>query len=317
MKRNRGAGVLSAIGFALVVAAAAVTSDGATIAYSLVNPGSDTVAPGVPFDLEIRASFDTPLVATDYRLRASGDATATLIARSQDPTGPVGLTYVSQTSQDPFENGLPFDLSATTLKEVAYDADFGGDPGGSTDGVPPSAPGDVVLDTLTIVAAGTGSLTITMSSAKAATTSGAPDGVMFDTVTIDNPVVELTIGSLPGDMDGDGDVDFVDLAEFAGCLSGPLVPAPGDGDADGDVDLNDFTAWEPCLSGPDVVPTPGCEDDDLDLDLDVDLGDFAAFQLFFTGSVSPVPPDCELGDIDGDNDVDLDDFSDFQEAFTG
>jgi hypothetical protein len=254
MTRNRAAGVMSVIGFAFVVATA-VTSDGAAITYSLVNPGSDTVSPAVPFDLEIRATFDAPLVATDYRLRASGDATATMIARSQNPTGPVGLTYVSATSQDPFESGLPYNLSASTLKEVAYDADFGGEPGGPSDGVPASAPNDVVLDTITIVATGTGSLTITLSSAKAATTTAdAPDGVMFDSVSIDNASIVLTVAYGPGDMDGDGDVD-----------------------------LDDFAAWESCLGGPEVTPGPDCEAADLDSDNDVDLDDFAQFQEAFTG----------------------------------
>jgi hypothetical protein len=254
MMGNRTGRVISVIGFALVMAVTAATSDGATITYSLVNPGSDTVSPGVPFDLEIRATFDAPLVATEYRLRASGGPTATAIARSLDPTGPLGLTYVSQTSQDPFESGLPFDMTASTLKEVAYDADYGGVSGGPSDGVPASAPDDVVLDTITIVASGTGSLTITLSSAKAATTADAPDGVMFDTVSIDNPSVVLTVAAGPGDMDGDGDVDLVDFAE-----------------------------WEPCLSGPDVTPDPGCEAADLDSDNDVDINDFASFQELFTG----------------------------------
>jgi len=70
----------------------------------------------------------------------------------------------------------------------------------------------------------------------------------------------------------------------------PLTPdCPGDMDGDGDVDFADAEVFLSCLNGPDVTtPPPGCdpadfETADLDEDGDADLADFAAFQRFFTG----------------------------------
>jgi hypothetical protein len=60
---------------------------------------------------------------------------------------------------------------------------------------------------------------------------------------------------------------------------------PGDLDGDGDVDLTDYDVWAKCLNGPDVnTPPEGCtpmefELADLRADNDVDLEDFAAFEL--------------------------------------
>jgi hypothetical protein len=63
---------------------------------------------------------------------------------------------------------------------------------------------------------------------------------------------------------------------------GPLC-TPGDLDCDGDVDWEDLTEFAGCLTGPDLEPPGGCEPADLDEDLDVDLTDFAALQDAFTG----------------------------------
>jgi hypothetical protein len=53
---------------------------------------------------------------------------------------------------------------------------------------------------------------------------------------------------VPGDLDGDGDVDLADFAVLAQCFGGSLQPPAGscppgadaDLDGDGDVDTSDF-----------------------------------------------------------------------------
>ena len=63
---------------------------------------------------------------------------------------------------------------------------------------------------------------------------------------------------------------------------------PGDFDGDGDVDLSDFATFALCFSNGATTPPPGCSESDftacdLDDDDDVDLTDFATFALHFTG----------------------------------
>jgi hypothetical protein len=59
---------------------------------------------------------------------------------------------------------------------------------------------------------------------------------------------------------------------------------PGDCDGDGDVDLADYANLPACLSGPAAAHGPNCGCFDRDSDADVDLLDFADFQAFFSGS---------------------------------
>ncbi len=72
-------------------------------------------------------------------------------------------------------------------------------------------------------------------------------------------------------------------------VSAPVFGIPGDIDGDGDVDLADFATLSTCFGGPGATTPPdGCEADDfaasdLDGDGDVDLGDFSTFSLNFTG----------------------------------
>ncbi|HRX83391.1 MAG TPA: glycoside hydrolase family 16 protein [Phycisphaerae bacterium] len=57
---------------------------------------------------------------------------------------------------------------------------------------------------------------------------------------------------------------------------------PGDCDGDGDVDVDDFVnCFEPCLGGPGLTLPEGCASADLDGDFDVDLRDYALFSQSF------------------------------------
>ena len=65
-----------------------------------------------------------------------------------------------------------------------------------------------------------------------------------------------------------------------------LDPVPGDLDGDGDVDVDDHAMLHACLTGPGQEVSDECAVADLDLDLDADLADYAALTLEFTG---PLP----------------------------
>lgn len=74
-------------------------------------------------------------------------------------------------------------------------------------------------------------------------------------------------------------------------LSGGANILPGDADGDGDVDLDDHLLFTDCMSGPDAMPNPTapttvqkCLDVfDTDRDDDVDLFDAAEFAVAFNG----------------------------------
>ncbi|MCB9850004.1 MAG: hypothetical protein H6817_04795 [Phycisphaerales bacterium] len=123
--------------------------------------------------------------------------------------------------------------------------------------------------------------------------------------------------SVPGDLDGDGDLDSADLAVLVNCMTGPTpIQIAGDFDNDGDVDGHDFAMWEECLAGPEVIVDSACDRMDFDADADVDLADFAAI-----AEVSPAPahapaPGCEVADFDVDADVDLYDAATFYGLIT-
>ncbi|HNQ23967.1 MAG TPA: VCBS repeat-containing protein [Phycisphaerae bacterium] len=95
-----------------------------------------------------------------------------------------------------------------------------------------------------------------------------------------------------GDINGDHWPDLVIGYSGQPCVvvfyaQPPVVP--GDLDGDEDVDADDFAIFAMCLAGPQVsTPPPGCDGSDfaradLDADTDVDLKDFAGFELVFTG----------------------------------
>ncbi len=69
---------------------------------------------------------------------------------------------------------------------------------------------------------------------------------------------------IPGDFDGDQDVDQADFGAFQACYSGNTVAQDDPAcekalfDADSDVDVNDFALFAGCMSGPDVPGDPTC-----------------------------------------------------------
>lgn len=69
-------------------------------------------------------------------------------------------------------------------------------------------------------------------------------------------------------------------------------PVPGDQDGDSDVDMDDFGAFQACLSGPGAMVGSPCLWADLENDGDVDSLDLAKFRACFSGAGVPGNPDC-------------------------
>jgi hypothetical protein len=79
---------------------------------------------------------------------------------------------------------------------------------------------------------------------------GQPNlGFSPDMTTISGEQYAVVTLDIPGDWDGDGDVDLADCAQWPACITGPAQGPPAadcgvfDFDADGDVDLADFAAF--------------------------------------------------------------------------
>jgi len=82
---------------------------------------------------------------------------------------------------------------------------------------------------------------------------------------VDFALIGLTLecADIPGDFDGDRDVDGSDRDAFVLCASGPAMPVingcePEDLDYDGDVDQSDFGIFQRCYSGTSVPGDPNC-----------------------------------------------------------
>lgn len=69
-------------------------------------------------------------------------------------------------------------------------------------------------------------------------------------------------------------------SEFSMCAATSSGAVPGDADGDGDVDLTDYAAHSPCLMGP-AMATPGSCHIDFDFDGDVDMHDMVLLQMVF------------------------------------
>jgi len=90
-----------------------------------------------------------------------------------------------------------------------------------------------------------------------------------------------------GQPDAGGPVTGGGFELVGGFWAGVARALPGDFDGDGDVDLTDFVQFQLCFAGSNNPPAPTCPagvNADLDADGDVDLGDFLIFQQNFTGS---------------------------------
>lgn len=83
-------------------------------------------------------------------------------------------------------------------------------------------------------------------------------------VTSTSVPVHITVQWIPGDFDGDRDVDQADFGFFQRCLGGPAVAglpcADADLNADTIVDNADTDLFEQCASGPQVPGSPDCLD---------------------------------------------------------
>ena len=98
------------------------------------------------------------------------------------------------------------------------------------------------------------------------------------------------------DADGVGNACDACLNTVGGAWVGPNgCPAmiPGDMDGDGDVDQEDFGAYQVCLSGPVTSQTdPQCVRALLDDDPDVDISDTQIFVACLSGMNVPADPEC-------------------------
>jgi hypothetical protein len=238
----------------------------ASISLSLVNPGADIISSGAQMSVEVRATYDVPLVAVQFMLTASGDAEAIVVGRSADPVAPAGLlTYISATSQEPFNDDLSYDLKAASQMEVLLDLEYGDQSGGPMDGMPVGQ--NLLIETLSIRLTGAGPITLSLAAPSAALTQGTPDGQYFNDAHIElgAGTVVVNVRPAPADVDGDGDVDQSDFGYLQRCYTGsdPGSPVGGicvgfDYDADGDVDNEDWLVFEECTSGPGIPADPNC-----------------------------------------------------------
>jgi hypothetical protein len=83
-------------------------------------------------------------------------------------------------------------------------------------------------------------------------------------VTSTSAPVHITVPWIPGDFDGDRDVDQTDFGFMQRCFGGPAAAGQPCADADLNtntvVDNDDMELFEQCASGPQIASSPDCLD---------------------------------------------------------
>ncbi|MDP2895782.1 MAG: hypothetical protein Q8Q12_04395 [bacterium] len=259
----------------------ALRSTHPAIIFALVAPDGANVLTGQPFPVELRASFNAVLAAVLVRISASGSAEAMLTGRSANPARSNGLMFISSTSQEPFENGLPMSLTGDGSLEVLL--------GGGQWPFDGAAPGnDVLLERLEVTPISSGELTLSLVAAEAVTSRWAQDGLFFDSVGINPWSSAVTVNvqaaairagdgvralstveafsqraqptpTITPNADGEGSVDLADLVYVRARLGAdPALPENTGADVNDDekVDLLDLVAVRNRLSPPERAPEP-------------------------------------------------------------
>lgn len=121
--------------------------------------------------------------------------------------------------------------------------------------------GRVLNDTTLIAGSSTAVLSITDVRADNVGTYKCVVTTPCGTLSTDSATLTLT--TLTGDFDNDGDVDMKDFGQLQGCLSGPGVAYASGCDAvridqDADIDQSDVEFFQLCLSGPNVAGNALC-----------------------------------------------------------
>ncbi|GMU24025.1 MAG: hypothetical protein AMXMBFR13_41020 [Phycisphaerae bacterium] len=133
-------------------------------------------------------------------------------------------------------------------------------------------------------------------------TDMSPTGPTNGTLLVDHPGTPGSGGSfehagvVPGQTYYYAAFAYDEVPNYSGASADDAsIPAgiPGDFDGDGDVDQEDFGHLQVCLSGAGVTQADAaCHDARLDMDLDVDQEDFGIFQACMSGPNVPSDPAC-------------------------
>jgi len=108
-----------------------------------------------------------------------------------------------------------------------------------------------------------------------------PNRILMDNLFVGD-CDDCVLPPLPGDLDGDGDVDFGDFSVLAGNLTGTVtppeppgtggkLPEEGDIDGDGDVDFTDFSTFAFNFTGTINAPASDAPPTEGNVHLEIDL----------------------------------------------